>query len=107
MGDGSREQDFIDTRDVSDLIVKVLKTKRTIINVATGMPVTMKKLAKKVVEVIEKGSIEISPKVDPRDGETARYSISRAKDYYSWTPQRTLEDSIYELISENFEENES
>lgn len=107
-GDGSREQDFIDTRDVSDLIVKVLKKpKRTIINVATGMPVTMKKLAKKVVEVIEKGSIEISPKVDPRDGETARYSISRAKDYYSWTPQRTLEDSIYELISENFEENES
>ncbi len=107
-GSGSREQDFIDTVDVADLIVRVLKKpKRTIINVATGMPVTMMKLAKKVVEVVEKGSIKISPKIDPSDGETARYSISRAKDYYAWKPQCTLEDSIYKLIPENFEENQS
>jgi len=107
-GNGSREQDFIDTADIADLIVRVLKKpKRTIINVATGMPITMMNLAEKVVAVVEKGLIEISSKPDPCDGETARYSISRAKDYYAWTPQCKLEDSIYELISENFEENAS
>ena len=105
-GNGSREQDFIDTADVADLILRILnKPKTMVLNAASGVPITMLKLAETVVSVVGAGSVEKAAQPDPRDGETARYAICRAKDHYNWMPQRSLEDSVAGLISENFEAN--
>jgi len=105
-GDGTREQDFIDTADVADLIVRILDQPRTmVLNVASGVPTTMSKLAEAVVSAIGAGSIEKAIQSDPRDGETARYSIKRAKEYYKWSPAITLAHSIANMALEDFEAN--
>lgn len=105
-GNGSREQDFISTADVAELIVRILeKPKKIVLNVASGVPVTMAELAETVVTLLGAGSIEQTAQPDPCDGETARYSICRAKYHYSWVPKRTLADSITDLIFEDFESN--
>jgi nucleoside-diphosphate-sugar epimerase len=105
-GNGTREQDFIDTADVADLIVRILDYPKTLIlNVASGAPTTMSYLAETVVSVIGAGSIEKTTQNDPRDGETARYSIERAKEHYKWSPARTLAHSIANIALEDFEAN--
>ena len=105
-GDGTREQDFIDTADVADLIVRILTQPRTmVLNVASGVPTTMSKLAEAVVSAIGSGSIEQATQGDPRDGETARYSIERAKECYKWSPTRALVQSISKIAFEDFEDN--
>jgi nucleoside-diphosphate-sugar epimerase len=105
-GDGTREQDFIDTADVADLILRILDQPRTmVLNVASGVPTSMLKLAEIVVSAIGAGSIVKATQSDPRDGETARYSIERAKECYSWSPARTLIHSIANMALEDFEAN--
>lgn len=105
-GDGSREQDFIDTADVAELILSVLKQPRTmILNTASGAPTTMVQLAETVIATVGAGSIERAEYSDPRDGETARYSIKRAKKFYGWLPQISLVESVASLIKEDFEAN--
>jgi nucleoside-diphosphate-sugar epimerase len=105
-GNGSREQDFIDTADVADLILSILSRPATlVVNAAAGAPITMAKLAETVIKVVGSGSIEKSSQPDPRDGETARYAIGRAREHFHWTPRRTLEQSIIDLLDEDFEVN--
>lgn len=98
-GSGCREQDFIDTRDIAELIIKILeKPKNIIMNVASGRPTTMVQLAEKVISAVGSGVIERAKYEDPRDRETARYSISRAIDHYGWAPLCSLEKSLIRLI---------
>ncbi|QNI75218.1 NAD dependent epimerase/dehydratase family protein [Synechococcus sp. MVIR-18-1] len=105
-GSGNREQDFIDTSDIAQLIIKILQQpKSMILNVASGVPITMASLAETVVSSLESGSIEHTGQSDPRDAETARYSISLAKHHYNWEPQCTLDKSVKKLIHEDFERN--
>jgi len=106
-GNGCREQNFIDVRDVADLIIKVLaKPQPCTINVAAIVPTTMVELAKTVVKVVGKGSFEYSDQVDPRDGETARYSIAKARELYGWSPKYDLESLCRLLLKEKFENNQ-
>jgi nucleoside-diphosphate-sugar epimerase len=105
-GSGTREQDFIDTADIANLIIKILEQpKRATINVASSKPITMLKLAEKIVSVIGSGSIEMSGQSDPRDGENARYSIEKAEKLYGWMPAHTIEQSVEKIASEDFEIN--
>lgn len=105
-GTGSREQDFIDTADVAELILSVINQPRTmILNAASGAPTTMAQLAETIIAVVGAGSIERAEQSNPHDGETARYSISRAKELYGWLPQRSLVESVASLIEEDFEAN--
>lgn len=105
-GTGSRQQNFIDTRDVAKLILKVLKKpERTIVNVASSKPVTMKELAESVINVAGQGSMEFSTQNDPREGEYAWYSIEKAQQLFDWTPEITLEESCELLLKENFDLN--
>lgn len=104
-GSGSREQNFIDVRDVAALIMKVIADpQQCTVNVA-NVSSTMVELAKTVINVVGKGSFEYSDHDDPRDGETAKYSISKAHSLYSWTPKHDLADSCYLLFKEEFEKN--
>jgi UDP-glucose 4-epimerase len=103
-GSGSREQNFIDVRDVADLIMKVLLAPHPCtINVAAKVPTTMVDLGIAVVKAVGKGSFEYSGQFDPRDGETARYSISKAWELYGWSPKYELADSCRLLLNEKFD----
>ena len=103
-GSGSREQNFIDVRDVADLIMKVLLDPQPCtINVAAKIPTTMVDLAIAVVKAVGKGSYEHSGQVDLRDGETARYSISKAWELYGWSPKYELAASCLLLLNEKFD----
>lgn len=105
-GSGKREQNFIDTYDVAKLIIKILhEPKRGILNVSSLMPTTMLQLAELIVLVVGSGFIECLNHPDPNEGETARYSIEKAKQIYNWEPSQSLENSILKIISEDFEQN--
>lgn len=105
-GSGKREQNFIDADDVSDLVIKALRLPcYDIFNVASESPTTMLTLAETVRRVLDKGSIEMVSKKDPLEGETARYSINKAKKTYGWSPKITLEQSIKKIAFEDFANN--
>jgi nucleoside-diphosphate-sugar epimerase len=105
-GSGQREQNYIDTEDVSNLIIKVIQSPgNDILNVASEMPTTMLTLAETVISVLGTGSIKMATAPDPRDSETARYSINKAKQLYGWTSKTILEQSIEKIASEDFDNN--
>ena len=101
-GSGSREQNFIDVRDVSALILKILdQPSSCLLNVA-GRSISMSELAKEIVKLVGKGKIKYSDQVDPREGETANYSIEKAKHLYDWNPEISIVDSCNQIINIEF-----
>jgi UDP-glucose 4-epimerase len=104
-GSGKREQNFIDVRDVARLIHQtILHPKDGVLNVASEKPTTMFDLATSVVKVLQMGTVVFDDRVDPREDETARYSIQKAYELYGWTPIYSLEDSIKMIAEEEFEQ---
>jgi nucleoside-diphosphate-sugar epimerase len=104
--EGNREQNFIDAKDVSSLILEIIKKPgNTILNVAGREPVTMLKLAETVINVIDNGDISFSEKIDPREGETANYSLDKVKKLYNWCPEISLTNSIKLIANEDFSRN--
>ena len=63
---------------------------------------TARALAQKVVETVDLGSVEFPGIEDPRDDETARYSIALAQEVYGWVPQISLEDSLRSIANVEF-----
>jgi len=103
-GTGKREQNFVDVRDVARLIHQAMLTpKRSVLNVASEKPTTMVELAKIVIEILNKGSVVFDDKIDPKENETARYSIEKAYELYKWKPEYLLYDSIRMIAEEEFE----
>jgi len=93
-GTGGREQNFVDVRDVAELVCRVIANPQgCLINVASKRPSTMLELANTLIEVMGEGEIGFSNKADPKDGETARYSIAAAFELFGWEPMFSLEDS--------------
>ncbi|MCG6533121.1 MAG: NAD(P)-dependent oxidoreductase [Syntrophales bacterium LBB04] len=104
-GSGQREQNFIDVRDVSKLVLDaIIDPKACVINVANKQATTMVDLAKTVITTIAQGDVIFTNIVDPKEGETARYSIEKAYKLYKWTPHCTLQDSIKRIAGEEFGE---
>jgi nucleoside-diphosphate-sugar epimerase len=90
-GTGTREQDFIHLDDICDLML--LATDSEVAGTyicARGRPVTMAKLAEEMVNFYGRGSVVAAERVDPLDGETARYDISDSKRAFGWEPRRDL-----------------
>lgn len=86
-GTGSREQDFIAVEDIAFAVEAALvRYLPGIYNVASGTPVTMLQLAELAVKVTGKGSVRVGSDSDTLDGQTARYSIAKAKSELNWTP---------------------
>jgi len=103
-GSGQREQDFIDVRDCGSLIVRAVATPRPgVFNLASGHAVTMQALAHAVVAAVGGGRVHAVPRPDPRDNETARYDISRARNTFQWRPCFGLHESLAVLACEGRE----
>jgi nucleoside-diphosphate-sugar epimerase len=104
-GSGRREQDFVHVADVATLVLAAIENpKSDIVNVASGTPTTMATLAETVVRVVGSGRIVFADEPDPRDGETARYSIDRAHQLFGWSPRYSLADALRALSDETFSE---
>jgi nucleoside-diphosphate-sugar epimerase len=102
-GSGNRQQNFIDVRDVEKLVASaILNPVPSLINVAGPQPVTMLELANKIVDVIGKGRVEFANQADPRDTETANYSIERAHDVFGWQPKYSLVESLCNVADIEF-----
>lgn len=95
-GSGTREQDFIDVRDIAESINLVMVHNiQGVFNIASGVPTTMRCLANLIVEVYGgSGQILTGHCKDPQEGFTARYSIARANESLSWYPRRSLKESM-------------
>lgn len=98
-GSGTREQDFVDTRDVAEAVLTVLRSKSTgCFNIASGQPSTMLDLAQQIVQSIGSGIISVGTKPDPLEGKKSRYSIARARKVLGWRPAQDLKASIQAIL---------
>ena len=100
-GSGTREQDFVDVRDISRILASAaFNPQATTINVAAGQPTTMRTLANTVVSTLGCGRVRFSDLSDPQEGQTARYVTTRVRDIYGWRPHFALADSIRTVASD-------
>ena len=95
-GDGSKIRDFVYVGDVvhANLLAMESKIKFGFINIGTGKPITILKLANMI---IEKFGLNLKPSFSkPLDGEItiSLGNIGLAKKLLSWTPNAKLEDWI-------------
>lgn len=97
-GSGEREQDFIHVADLAHFIARALPTDADgTFNVASGRPVSMRRLAETVVEVMGRGSVVVRDRPDPLEGHTARYDTQMARDRVGWSPEIDLQTMIARL----------
>ena len=104
-GGGTRQQNFVDARDAARITCEAIwKPRKSLVNVAAKEPVSMSSLAEEVIKTIGGGEVTFVDKADPREGEFAAYSISKAKDLFGWSPELPLEQSIAHIANEEFAE---
>ena len=99
-GTGSREQDFVDARDVARFLCDaVMRPVAGTFNVASGRATRMDQLAATVVEVVRRGAVRRVDIADPEETRTARYSIEKVRSVYGWIPQYSLADAIRSVVA--------
>jgi len=97
-GRGTREQDFIVTSDIATAVIAALVKKPSgLLNIASGRPITMRKLAMMVIDIMGSGSLVEAQRNDPLDGETARYCIDKAARVLGWHPTHELATELRRL----------
>lgn len=101
-GAGTRGQDYVDVRDVSDAVLACLERRaRGLLNVASGLCVTNLDLARRCVAALGSVSeVRLTGSPDPDEGVRWEVSISRAREAIGYAPSRTLEDSIAAVAEE-------
>jgi len=96
-GTGSRQQDFIHSLDVAEAVkCALVPGANGVYNVATGRPLTMKRLAQVTVASVPgcRSLVVPSGRPDPQEGRRADYSIEKIQKDLGWKPQVTLTDGI-------------
>jgi len=96
LGDGTRGQDYVDTRDVAAAVKAALARRATgLFNVASGRCVTNLELARRCVSALDSSSeVSLSGTPDPEDGVRWEVSIALAESELGYRPRHSLEDSI-------------
>ena len=101
-GSGTREQDFTHASDVARAIFcSVGKVNvKGIFNIASGKPISMKKLANKVIKNVHKSSSKVfaSGELDFQEKYRANFDISKALSLLGWEPKVTLDEGIKRWI---------
>lgn len=110
-GSGSRLQDFTYVGDVAEAAIKAaIRGLNGIYNISGGRPITMRELANLVVRCVPQSASFVSPsgEIDPQEGATAMYSITKAISDLGWRPQVSLEAGIRACVRYRLKErNES
>ncbi len=101
-GDGSREQSFVDLRDIARaLLACVDKQARGVYNIAADAPTSMRDLAEMAVAVAGKGRWQLSGQPDPQDGCFARFDTQKARQELGWSPRWSLAQSLHAMTEPN------
>jgi nucleoside-diphosphate-sugar epimerase len=99
-GDGNQTRDYVYVKDIARGHVDVMeKEGEGIFNIATGRARTINSIAKSVVEMVGKGTIEHVP--DTRKGAQLRYSVGDATKIESltgWKPASRFEPTMRRVI---------
>lgn len=102
-GSGSREQDFVDARDLARLCLAVVRQRAPgIFNAASGHTATMRELADTVIARIGGGKVAIADQPDPNENIFARYDVSKAARELNWRPAHSLADMVDSVALEAF-----
>ena len=99
---GNQKRDFLYIDDLSNLIFKIFKTKKTrgkIINVGSGNPIKIKTLIE-TIKKISKGGNPLYGNIRMREDETLNMypNISRAKKLLKWSPKYSLPNGLKKTI---------
>lgn len=95
-GEGTRGQDYVDTRDIAAAVQAALACRATgLLNVASGRCVSNLELARRCVAVLDSSSeVRLSGAPDPEEGVRWEVSIALAERELGYCPRHSLEDSI-------------
>lgn len=101
-GDGDQTRDFVNVQDVVEATMLSLNRKSVVgeeINIATGEPTTINRLAEMLLNIT--GKTDLKPKhTDPRPGDI-RHSyadISKAKKLLGYVPKTPLKEGLTKLV---------
>ncbi len=101
-GDGEQTRDFIHVEDVVEAFIRSLEVPdplNTVINIGTGRPVTVNRLARIMIEL---SGVETTPTYAPPRRGDIRHSyadISKAKRLLKWSPRIPLEEGLKTVIT--------
>lgn len=101
-GEGTRGQDYVDTRDIAAAVQASLARRTTgLLNLASGRCVSNLDLARRCVEVLGSPStVTHGTRPDPEEGGRWEVSIAGAERELDYRPRHSLEDSIAAVAEE-------
>mgnify|MGYP001958968279 CR=1 FL=1 len=99
---GDQLRDFLYVDDFTNLVVKILKNKKTpvgIYNVGTGIPTSIRSVLEKIKSQINKGNINYGS-IEMRNDETKILypNIRKIKKIFKWSPKTSLSLGIKKTI---------
>jgi len=99
MGTGKREQDFIYVDDVAYAFwLALTKKKYGVYNIAGGRSVTMRQLAKLIVQTLHSSSeIVLDRQPDPQEGARVKIDIRRARKELGFRPRYDLKKGLQKM----------
>jgi UDP-glucose 4-epimerase len=102
VGNGTRKQNYVDVRDISDVIEKCLQQCVSgVFNIAGEHSISNKGLADICIRTLGSSSkIEFTGQPDPEDGMAWEVSIAKAKKCLGYDPRYSIEDSISAIGAE-------
>ncbi len=108
LGRGSREQNYVDVRDVARAVRACLRRRVDCLypvglyNVAGRESISNLDLARRCVEVLgSRSAIELADRPDPEEGVRWRVSIARAEQLLGYDPRFPIEQSIQAVASDH------
>ncbi len=104
-GKGGRRQDYVDVRDVARAVECALNgEQRGVVNIASGRAVSNLELAQACVAAFNSSSrITFSGQDDPDEALSWEISIDKARHWWNYAPQFTLEQSLLDYRAERRE----
>tara|TARA_A100001011_G_scaffold377623_1_gene441516 strand:+ start:1299 stop:2231 length:933 start_codon:yes stop_codon:yes gene_type:complete len=100
--EGIQLRDFLFIDDFVDVVFRILKNKHVlgeIINIASGIPVSIRKVINIIVDTLKSGQPQFG-QIKYRDGENMKLyaDISKVKTLLNWSPKVDLETGIRKTI---------
>lgn len=94
-GTGSREQNYIDVRDIAAAVKTVIQHKVTgAFNIASENSISMLALAKLIIQLQGYGTVSLGLRPDPLEGSPVRYSITKTIAELNWKPLYSIGEML-------------
>lgn len=98
-GDGLQTRDFVSVHDIVSALSLTLTKGEGIINIGSGRSVSIRELARLIINLSNSSSSIIFKDARPADPRKSQASIARARKVLGFTPSISLEEGLRELIA--------